>query len=481
MVVPFKQFRRGRRSVENSSHFLRFSASAPASPALIFYLLPFAQFRPLRGLGLNSSSFAVEDYQNRGYMIYDADCQLVSEEIFADCRAVLDARRDHVDLYQAAKENGINVYGFVDGNAITVVPLEYCKVEYLSPRWQYGIYVEKSDPSVADYKTNDGASFAVSYYDFYYNGRKVLTLGRDDFDGVNYYASAYGDFILIRDCERTIHAYDKTGAVSYEGTIESMSEYEGWSPYTHVPTGQSAFTKGCTLTAEEVKQDLMPDNGLYYDLQGNLFPLENYYSSVNRFNGAYAVVERQGKSGLIDRSGKEIVPCEFDRSYGSDWPSQMEDCGYVVATVNGKVCFVNSRGEITYQSPYDESVVKGYRGVFRYLQDLTGEYILLTPEGGVVERRFAEQPELFEGAAVCAVSEADGSVSLIDYSGDTVLNTPKENKYLSVYMTGSGELFFLYSGNRRYSVYCILRRPAAADAELNGRDAVCQRPAGLRY
>ena len=53
------------------------------------------------------SGLAVEDYQNRGYMIYDADCQLVSEEIFADCRAVLDARRDHVDLYQAAKENGI--------------------------------------------------------------------------------------------------------------------------------------------------------------------------------------------------------------------------------------------------------------------------------------------------------------------------------------------------------------------------------------
>ena len=30
-------------------------------------------------------------------------------------------------------------------------------------------------------------------------------------------------------------------------------------------------------------------------------------------------------------------------------------------------------------------------------------------------------------------------------------------------------------------VECILRRPAASDAELNGRDAVCQRPAGLRY
>ena len=33
-----------------------------------------------------------------------------------------------------------------------------------------------------------------------------------------------------------------------------------------------------------------------------------------------------------------------------------------------------------------------------------------------------------------------------------------------------------YAGDK-----CILRRPAASDAELNGRDAVCQRPAGLRY
>lgn len=32
-----------------------------------------------------------------------------------------------------------------------------------------------------------------------------------------------------------------------------------------------------------------------------------------------------------------------------------------------------------------------------------------------------------------------------------------------------------------FAVNCILRRPAASDAELNGRDAVCQRPAGLRY
>ena len=43
------------------------------------------------------------------------------------------------------------------------------------------------------------------------------------------------------------------------------------------------------------------------------------------------------------------------------------------------------------------------------------------------------------------------------------------------------ERFFHAAFSAAVAFNCILRRPAASDAELNGRDAVCQRPAGLRY
>lgn len=314
---------------------------------------------------------------------------------------------------------------------------------------------------MADYKTYEGVSYSVSYYDFYYNGTLVMTLNRDEFDGTNYYGYAYGDYVLLRDLERSIHAYDKTGAVSYDGPIETTSEFDGWRSYVHIPTGTTAFTPGCPLTADEVRQDLMPDGGVYYDLQGNTLRLENFYSTVYRFDGNYAPVERQGKYGLIDRSGREVIPCELDSSLRSDWAQQYARFGYIVATVGGKVCFVNSAGQITYQTPYDESVVKGYRGVIRYVQNLTGEYILLTPEGGQLDKRYQEAPDLFAGSPVCAVTEDDGSVSIIDIYGNTLLNQkPERSAYC--YMTGSGNLLFISLGSYRYAVYRILETETVA-------------------
>ena len=400
------------------------------------------------------SSFAVQNRNSGLYTIYDEDFQQNGEQYIA-CYAVSEARNEGVDLFRVAKENGINIFGYVNGKGETVVPPQYGRVEYLSDRWQYGIYVEKADPVNADFKSNDGTAYSVAHYDFYYRGQKVLTLGRDQFDGVSTYGYAYGDYLLLRDAERSIRAYDKTGSVSYSGSIESTSEFDGWRTYTHIPTGKAAFVSGCSLSSDEVKQDLMPDGGVYYDLQGNTLKLDNFYSSVYRFEGNYARVERQGKYGLINREGKEVIPCEFDSSTSYEWPAQYEKFGYVVASVNGKMCFVNADGQITYQSPYDESVIKGSNGIIRYLQDLTGEYILLTPEGGQLEKRYKEYPQLFTGSPVCTVVEDDGSISVIDVYGRTIANHVVNSNYSSQYMTGSGHLLFIFVGNNQYAVYKI--------------------------
>ena len=100
--------------------------------------------------------FAAQDRGSGMYTIYDEDFQPVNGEQYLTCAAVSEARDAGVNLFRVSKEEGVNVNGLVNGEGETVVPLEYLKAEYLSDRWQYGIYVEKSDPSVADYKTYEG-------------------------------------------------------------------------------------------------------------------------------------------------------------------------------------------------------------------------------------------------------------------------------------------------------------------------------------
>ncbi len=399
-------------------------------------------------------TFAIGDSRNGTYTIYDDEFQPVNGEKYIACYSVRDAALAGYDLYRVAADDGFNVFGYVDGTGRTVVPLEYAKVEYLSDRWQYGISIEKSDSTVADFRNSDGSAYIVSFYDIYYRGQKVLRLGRDEFDGVNLSAYALGDYLLVKDLERSIHAYDKTGALSNHATIETTSEYDGWREYTHVPTGTRAFAPGCILTSDEVKQDLMPDGGIYYDLQGNPLNLDGFYSSGSRFTGNYARVERQGKYGLINRQGKEIIPCRFDSERSYDWASQMETYGYVEASLNGKFCYVNAKGEVSYQSPFDESVVKGSSGIIRYVQDLTGEYLLLTPEGGLLSTKYQESPQLFAGNRMCSVKEGDGSVSLIDIYGNTVVNQ-KAGSSASQYLTGSGNCYFVYLGSRQYAAFKI--------------------------
>lgn len=395
------------------------------------------------------STFAFEDRATRLYTIYDENLNPVNTEHYIECYRDASASYDGVDLYRVAKEEGVNVFGYVGGDGLTYIPMEYAVVNYISPRWQYAEYVEKSDAASADYTTYDGNAYAISHYDFYYRGNKVLTLGRGEVD----YTYGYGDYLIIRDKERVYTAYDKTGAVSYDGIIEYSNEFEeNWREhvYYHIPTGQKAFTAGCTLTADEVVQDLMPIGAVYYDLQGNSFRTTNPYSTLNKFRGSYAVVESFGKYGVIDRNGDEVIPCLFDSSIRWSEMKLLERFGVIQAAVDGKFCYVNREGEITYQSPYDESIIKGSTScVLRYIQDLTGEYILLTPVGQLDER-FTEVSSLGD-CPYCAVKALDGSYKVIDMLGNILIDGGTSVR--SFYATRSGNLIFAYLGNSTYTMY----------------------------
>lgn len=79
------------------------------------------------------------------------------------------------------------------------------------------------------------------------------------------------------------------------------------------------------------------------------------------------------------------------------------------------------------------------------------------------------------------VEEGNGAITFSPADIDETGNVSQtDNKYISWMKYEESPEIKVQPGDILFTK-CILRRPAASDAELNGRDAVCQRPAGLRY
>ena len=377
--------------------------------------------------GCGYSTFIIEDRNTQQYYIYD-ETMTPSQTGYASLKSVPDAVNGGYDLFEASSGDGVNSNGYVTKTGEVKIPLSYCDLDYLSARWQVGIYVEKSEASLSDFKDWEGNTYRISYYDVYYMNNKVLTLQRDEYAGSGY-AYAYGDYLIVKDIEGIYTAYDKNGNVSTNNYIEYSSEYldNYKQPVIHQPTGQIAFNSACTLTSDEVKDDLYITGASYIDLQGNLLPLQHAYSSVSKFEGNYAPVELLGKHGLIDRQGNEVIPCQFDNDLSYYYAEQYEKYGYIAASMDGKFCFVNAKGEITYQSPYNPDVVKSYSGIIRYVHDLTGNYIVLTPEGGQMEEQFSyveSSKSLF-----CCAETLDGQPCVIDIFGNKILSAGTDTNY----------------------------------------------------
>jgi hypothetical protein len=67
--------------------------------------------------------------------------------------------------------------------------------------------------------------------------------------------------------------------------------------------------------------------------------IEGLSCGVKGFENGFSVVRKDGKRGLIDKSGKEVVPCIYDNYlYGFK-------CGLMKVNKNGKCGYVNEKGE----------------------------------------------------------------------------------------------------------------------------------------
>ena len=329
---------------------------------------------------------------------------------------------------EAESADGIHRKGLLDAYGQEIMPCIYADIDFISARWQAGVILTPSssnnkDYTFTNYSTNTKSYYRVSKVDFYLDGAYVGSLDRDHCDVTNF-MSAYGAYLRVRDQKGREIYYDQTLTPSPrqdENTYgEFTSDYRnGKTFYYHNGSGQQAFVPECTLDPADLENPYLYDNGVLYDIRGNVIAeTAHKYDYIRDFVNGYALVKMDGKTGLINEKGEEVIPPEYDDLcllYDGE-PS----CGYFSAVKDGKVGFLDLEGNVTCDFVYAESVVK-VQTPFAFVKDLTGSIIVLSAAAGELPTRYTEEIYNYVGAPVLAVKNESGQNGVIDLYGNLLI------------------------------------------------------------
>ena len=331
------------------------------------------------------------------------------------------------EFFEVAIESELNNRGLIDANGAEVIPMQYADIDYLDSRWQIGVVLEPATADNYDYKTLFSAEtsfYLVSAYDVYYCGKMIGSLNRSDYD----IAHPFGAYLYVNDKADNYSFYDSEFNKSDCQSTYGFSEYD--SNNWHLGSNQQAFAPGCTLTSDEVEQDITCINNQFFDLQGNLlFSAPNSYDRVYEFKGDYASVTRDGKYGLINKNGEEVVPCLYEIIYCDE---AYMGGGYQSVTKDGKVGYVNAHGNETTEFKYSESsAAVSRRSPFTTINGLDGRMIIISAAIGELPNTYDETGYPQDEACPLLAVVDGGKAGIIDLWGNAII--PLDGAYDSVY------------------------------------------------
>ena len=422
-------------------------------------------------LNRNSDNLGCRFEDAKYYCLIQPDGTKITGEIYNSMYGVSDYPFFKVE---ADSRDGIHDEGIIDDQGNVIVPVVYADVNVVSDRWAYGVKLTSSSADDKDYtftnfSTGDKSFFRIDTVDFYYRGKLVGTLSRSDFDG---YPTAYGDYICVPTREKTRVYYNASFEKSpyqaeYSG--EYTSNYKNRAThYIHNGTGQPAFEEGCTLTEKEVKKSIVYENGRFLNLRGEEpFKAAQNYDSVRDFSGGYAVVRMNQKSGLIDQTGKEIIPVEYDEV--GDYEDRPLEFGAIKAVKDGKFGYLDAAGNVTCDFVYANDIVRCY-GALATVKNLDGTTIVLSGLVGELPEHYADVDMSYYGRAFVAENGQD-ECALIDVTGEVLIPYAETR---SIYVNRAATVAFYSLGNRTYRVYTFTHdatAPKAAAAETAADEA----------
>ena len=354
--------------------------------------------------------------------------------------------------------------GLLDGQGKQLLPLEYGEIKTYGSKWIAGIKLVVSEDSEEnpDYKALLGnKSYMIDSVDVYYAGEKKGTLTRAEWD----YAKAFGDYIAIEDRNDKMSFYNKDFVKS---PAEASYAYEYNNDYstktvTHLGSGQAAFTAGCTLTAAEVLQSVwINSDKQLLDLQGNvLADLSGYRNAqVDAESNLIKLENADGKVGLADSTGKEIIPCVYDKmSYALAGALKS---GYLYVEKDGKNGFVNlATGEETGFTFMKDA--GDQRANFILVNDAREGKILISAMAGELPGRYKETNAAFQAQAdgnpYAIVKEMDDTCRVVGQKGEEVLPGVTFSGIYDAKISDDGTLILLPGERGSYTLYTISYNP----------------------
>ena len=385
---------------------------------------------------------------------------------------------DSEDYYKVANED-LKV-GLLDGNGNAVMPEEYGEIELISDRWFAGIRLVETEDTEEnpDYRAFfGGGRYMIDTVDVYYAREKKGTLSRAEWQR----ATAYGDYLCIRDREEKYTFYNKNFEKS-DAEVKYAEEYDNdysTKTITHLGSNQPAFTAGCTLAPEEVEQYIwISREDRILDLQGNeTGDLSAYRSAyVDQDSNLIKIQNEEGKYGVADSTGKEIVPCLYDSiSYALDSALRT---GYLYAERDGKSGFVNleTGTETGFEFIKDAGT---QRANFIIVDDSREGKILISAVAGELAERFREVSANFQGngdeCRYAVVKGQDDTCRIIGQLGEDILPGVTFKSLYDAKMSDDGTLILLPGAERgTYVLYTVSYDPdlsaipAAKDSDDDG-------------
>lgn len=368
----------------------------------------------------------------------------------------------------AVNYDTINCYGLLDSEGNVIVPAQYSEAEYLSDRWQVGAVMVEGTADEYDYAEHDDDNsvyYLTGSYDVYYNGSVVGQFTRDQYD----YAFAYGDYLCVYDRSGNYTYYDNTLTVSpYKAEFPYGQEYDEvyGKGYFHMGSGQQAFVSSCTLTAEQVETSFVVVEDRIVDLQGNVLgEIAGEYDYVDTFEGDYALVIMEEKYGLIDKTGREVLPCVYDEiGYGDE---TFFEGGYQVVVKDGKIGYVDVNGNVTCEFKYSaKAVYSTYSMPFNSLVNLDGSIIVLSGKVGELSQCFTDVTfSYYSGCPLFAGEVEEGKAGVFDLSGNAVI--PADGTYESMYdfeISKDGTVVVATDTDYNFHVFTVSQSSGILDA-----------------
>ena len=368
---------------------------------------------------------------NGSYALMDLNGNMVTDAVYTD------DFYERKGMLRSILDDGTGMRGVLSANGDVIVPFTYQVVEIINDRWAAGMVLEDAAEEDYDYYdfVNNGNGTEKVYYkisqaDLYYAGSEkaepVAELTRTQCQNQN--CQFLNDYINLADESGVVTTYD--GTFTPLRTADSLDDFGEYDEDTTAADNISAATGWVVWS----------------------------------FRGNYAKISADGKCGLIDRYGNQIIPVDFEE-IGINYRNDLYlTKGYASVSIDGNFAYVTEGGTVTgsFDYPFDDVENDGICALY---EKENGGFVLLSGDGVASDlgTTYTSLNVITESGGMLWTGEKSDGYDLIDWHGNIVLADSG-----NVTVSANGNYLIAQNGYTSSSLYLINDASPVSLAETAG-------------